>query len=105
MAACASIGVLADKATSCACAPTTGRSRTGGSKPLRGASGLGLASFLPYLRRPASRQDLTAHLRQTAARASKFRTVESCHSPPRAVRTPRSLRAFAIARAVVAPVA
>jgi hypothetical protein len=38
-------------------------------------------------------------------RASKFRTVEPCHSPPRAVRTPRALRASAIARCVVAPAA
>ena len=33
----------------------------------------------------------------------QVRTVESCHPPPRAVRTPRSFKAAAIARSVVAP--
>jgi len=35
------------------------------------------------------------------ARTSRFRTVEWCHSPPRAVRMPRALSASAIARAVL----
>jgi hypothetical protein len=38
-------------------------------------------------------------------RASRFRTVLSCQAPPRAVRMPRALRAAAIARPVVAPLA
>ena len=38
-------------------------------------------------------------------RASRFRTVEPCHSPPRAVRTPLAFRASAMARCVVAPAA
>ena len=32
------------------------------------------------------------------SRANKFRTVESCQAPPRAVRIPRAFRAAAIAR-------
>jgi hypothetical protein len=37
------------------------------------------------------------------ARASRFRTVELCQGPPRAVRTPRAFRASATARVVVRP--
>ena len=39
------------------------------------------------------------------ARASRLRTVLSCQAPPRAVRTPRSFNAAAMARNVVAPAA
>src|SRR5580658_3733075 len=39
------------------------------------------------------------------ARARRLRTVLSCQAPPRAVRTPRSFNAVAMARNVVAPAA
>ena len=42
--------------------------------------------------------DLTA---DQSVRASKLRTVLSCHVPPRAVRTPRSFNAAAMARKVI----
>jgi hypothetical protein len=41
----------------------------------------------------------------TISRASRFRTVESCQVPARALRIPRSFSAAAMARCVVAPAA
>ncbi len=67
-------------------------------------------SLMPWARpliRPLnmSRKEAKAGDRQAApvSRASKFRTVESCHAPPRAVRMPRAFKASAMARPVVAP--
>jgi hypothetical protein len=43
--------------------------------------------------------------RYTSSRASRFRTVEWCHSLPRAVRMLRAFSAAAIARTVTTPAA
>ncbi len=64
----------------------------------------------PVLLRPAFRADMSPSSAKMApvaqrARANRLRTVLSCQAPPRAVRTPRSFNAAAMARNVVAPAA
>jgi hypothetical protein len=48
---------------------------------------------------------LPSRLTNPADRLSRFITVETCHLPPRAVRTPWPVNASAIAAKVVAPLA
>src|SRR4051794_24247585 len=62
----------------------------------RSAAASGSPVFARPFRHPPDR-----HMR----RASRLRTVLSCHAPPRAVQIRRSLRAAAMARGVAAPAA
>ena len=61
-----------------------------------------LAADAGFSRAQNGRGTAAAH---QPARASRLRTVLSCQAPPRAVRTPRSFNAVAIARNLVAPAA